>query len=342
SSLSRDDEFSITQDTSATMLAPQQSFVYGALLDWKISRRFTFTGDFQGSQYKADINSSDKAGGSAWKQELKWKGGGASARAAYSMVGAQFMSFASPSIVPDRKTLDLEASLPAADWSTFSLAYNTYQDNLDADPAKTTTKHAQTSVGNTSRVFGGTMLSASWMMNAAVGEPAAVQDNKTTTLSFSVLQPIRSNTLSASVQQTAFRDNTGLSNDLDTQLFSLSGSFRVSTRLSASAGVVKSETKDKVDGTAAGNNTLNGSLTYARPGGSVAFQLWTTLSSGENDSTLTPSEYSTLTVNFETIWMKSRSSKLTFGVGAISRTDKVYPVNDGTDLSVLTRYNYSF
>ncbi|PIU19535.1 MAG: hypothetical protein COT18_07000, partial [Elusimicrobia bacterium CG08_land_8_20_14_0_20_59_10] len=90
SSLSRDDEFSITQDTSATTLAPQQSFVYGALLDWKISRRFTFTGDFQGSQYKADIDSGEKAAGSAWKQELKWKGGGASARAAYSMVGAQF------------------------------------------------------------------------------------------------------------------------------------------------------------------------------------------------------------------------------------------------------------
>jgi len=342
SSLSRDDEYSITQDTRAVLLVPQQSFLYGAMYEWKASRRIFLTGDFQSSQYKADINSGDVANGTAWKQELRWKGRAATARAAYSVVGTKFKSFASPSVVPDRKMLDADASLPVASWSSFSAAYNTYTDNLENDPAKDTTLHTQTSLTNTSRVLGGTVMSASLMMNTALGKQASVQDNKTTTLSFSVLRPFKANTLSASVQQTAFKDNTGLSNDLDTRLFSLSGSFKLSKKLSASAGGVKSDTKDKVASTTAQNNTLNGSLTYARPGGSVAYQLWSTLSSGKNDSVISPADYSTLTANFETIWMKSKSSKLTFGIGAITRSDKINPASDGTDLNFLTRYNYSF
>ena len=59
-------------------------------------------------------------------------------------------------------------------------------------------------------------------------------------------------------------------------------------------------------------------------------------------SAVTPADYGTMTVNFETVWLKSRASKLTFGVGAVSKTDKYYPANEGTTLNLLTRYNYSF
>lgn len=340
--LSRDDEFSITQDTTGAVLVPQSSFVYGAQAEWKAHPRVTYTAELQASTYKADLNASSSSSGSAWKQEVKWRGQLLTARASYSQVGTKFVSFASPSVIPDRRTIDAEAGVPLASWSALSVSYNTYTDNLENDPAKTTTTQTQTSVSNTSKVFGSTMLTLSYMMNAALGKPASAQDNETRTMSVSVSQPVGAHTVNASMQSSAFVDNTGFSHDLDTSLLSLSGSFRVSPRMSASAGFVNSATKDKFDSSQAVNNTVNGNVAYALPGRSVAFQLWTSMSSGKNDSPTVPSETGTMSVNLETIWMKSKSSKLTFGVGVLSRTDKYNPAVEGSELSLLTRYNYSF
>jgi hypothetical protein len=340
--LSRDDQYSITQDTRATVLLPQQSFVYGGLAEWKAHRRVTYTAELQASSYKADLDAPQSRSGTAWKQEVKWRGELLSARASYSSVGTRFVSFASPSVIPDRNTIDFEAGIPLASWSNVSVTYNTYTDNLEGDPAKTTTTQTQSSLSNTTRVFGGTMLTGSIMMNTALGEPAAAQDNETTTLSFSVLQPVGAHNLSASVQNSAFTDNTGFSHDLDTSLISLSGSFRLSPRMSASAGFVTSGTKDKFDSSTASNNTINANLAYSMPKRALGFQLWGSMSSGENDSPTTPSETSTLSLNLETMWLKSKVSKLTFGLGLLSRTDKYNPALESTDITLMTRYNYSF
>lgn len=341
--LSRDDKYSITQDTnSVSVLVPQQSLVYGGLAEWKISRRLTYIGDFQASAYKADLDAPASLSGSAWRQEFRWKGGRLSGRAAYSSVGTKFVSFASPSVIPDRNTIDLEAGIGMASWSNLSLTYNSYTDNLENDPAKTTTRQTQTSVSNTSRVFGGTMLTFSYMMNTSLGKPAAVQDNQTNTMTFSVMQPIGNNNLSASFQSSAFTDNTGFSHDLNTSLVSLAGSFRLSPRMSASAGFVNSVTRDLYDSSSATNNTMNGNLSFAMPRRRLAFQLWASMSAGENDSPTSPSETGTTTVNLETIWLKSPSSKITLGAGMISRTDTYNPALEGSTITVLTRYNYSF
>ena len=341
--LSRDDEYSITQDTtSSVLLSPQQSLVYGGVVEWKLGRSFIYTGDVQQSVYKANLNEQASETGIAWKQELKWKGSEASARAAYSRVDAKFKPFASPAVIPDRATLEADASLPAAAWTSFSLGFNTYTDNLDGDPAKTTTRQTQTTLSNTTRLFEKTVITLSGILNTALGKPATVQDNRTTTLSLSVLQPWGDSSLNATMQQSAFKDNTGFSSDLDTQLVSLNGSFKLSKRLSASAGLVRSETKNLADSSSLLSDTLNGNLAYAVPGRALALQMWASLATGRNSSPATPADYGTMTVNFETVWLKSGASKLTFGVGAVSRTDKYYPANEGTTLSFLTRYNYSF
>jgi len=340
--LSRDDEFSITQDTRAAVLVPQSSLVYGAMAEWKAHPRLTWIGDVQASAYKPDLNASPSVSGTAWKQELKWRGELLTARAAYSSVGTKFVSFAAPSVIPDRNTLDAELGVPLASWSSLAVSYKPYTHNLPTDPATTHHPQTQTNVSNTTKVFGATVLSVSYMMNTALGKPAAAQDNKTTTLSFSVLQPVGAHNLNASVQSSAFVDNTGFSHDLDTSLVSLSGSFRMSPRMSASAGFVTSGTKDKFDSSTASNNTINGNVAYALPGRSLAFQLWASLSSGKNDSPTFPSETGTMSLNFETIWLKSRASKLTFGVGMLSKTDKYNPAVEGNELNLLTRYNYSF
>jgi hypothetical protein len=340
--LSRDDEFSITQDTRAVVLVPQQSFVYGGLAEWKAHQRVTYTAELQASTYKPDLDAPPSRSGTAWKQEVKWRGDKVTARASYSSVGTRFVSFASPSVIPDRNTIDFEAGIPLAAWSNVSLTYNTYTDNLENDPAKTTTQQTQTSVSNTTRVFGGTMLTGSLMMNTALGKPAAAQDNETTTLSLSVLQPVGLHNLSVSVQNSAFKDNTGFSHDLDTSLLSLSGSFKLSPRMSASLGYVTSGTKDKFDSSTASNNTINANLAFTMPRRSLGFQLWGAMSSGENDSPTYPSETGTLSLNLETMWLKSKTSKLTFGLGMLSKTDTYNTALEGTSLTMLTRYNYSF
>ena len=341
--VSRDDEHSITLSTTALTLKPQQTAVYGLNAEWKFLGAFTLNSDYQLSGYKADLNAAGpSAGGSAWKQEVKYKGARVTAKTAVSRIDPKFASFASPSVISDRMVLDGEVGLFPADWTTFTLGFNTYTDNLDSDPSKTTTSQTQTTIANMLRLKGKTVINTSLMTNTAQGKPASVQDNQTTTMNLSVTQPLGPHTLSAGIQQSGFKDKTGLSHDLDTSLLSLNGSFRLSRKMSMSAGMVNSSTKDKVDSTTGKNTSLTGNVSYAMPRRAMAVQLWATMSTSKSDSLVSPVDSGSVSVNVETVWVKSQSSRFTFGVGGTSRTDKLTPANDVSELTILTRYNYSF
>ncbi|MCX5786281.1 MAG: hypothetical protein NTX59_11390 [Elusimicrobia bacterium] len=341
--LSSDDQYSISIDTSASTLKPQQSVVYGTLVEWNLRKQLTFASEYQLSSHKPDLRSNLRAeSGGAWKQELKYRGGVATARASLARVDPKFASFASPSVISDREVREIELGLYPADWTTFSMGFNNYADNLKNDPAKTTTNQTQTSFSNTLKVFGHTMINSSYLVNAAKGKPSTVQNNQTTTLNFSVLQPVNAHTLNLGLQTSGFKDKTHISHDLDTTLVSLSGAFKLSDRLSMSTGFVNSNTKDKLDFTTSKNNTITGNFTYTMPRRAMAVQLWTTISSNKNNSPALPGDSHSLSVNLETVWLKSRSSKFTFGVGGTSKKDKVNPANGSNAINILTRYNYSF
>lgn len=341
--LSRDDEHSITISTTSNTLTPQQNVVYGFSAEWKFLRAFSWNSDYQLSTYKADMNAGEAAvGGSAWKQELKYKGSLFNVRTALSRIDPKFASFASPSVIADRMVLDGEVGFFPADWETFTFGFNSYEDNLDADASRTTTQQAQTTFANTLRILGKTLVNTSLITNTTKGKPAGVQDNQTTTMNFSVTQPWAAHTLNLGYQSSAFKDNTGLSNDLDTALISFSGAFKLSPRLSVSAGAVNSTTTDKIASTTGKNNSLTGNLSYAIPRKAMAVQLWTTMSSSKNDSLLYPVDLGSLSINVETVWVKSQGSRFTFGVGMISKTDKLNPAADASEVNALTRYNYSF
>ncbi|OGR41913.1 MAG: hypothetical protein A2X35_11430 [Elusimicrobia bacterium GWA2_61_42] len=341
--MSRDDEHSINISTTAITIKPQQSVVYGLNAEWRFWDKFMLNSDYQMSSYRADLNAAEPgAAGTAWKQEVKYKGALLTARTAVSRIDPKFSSFASPSVISDRMVLDGELGLFPADWTTFTLGYNKYSDNLDKDPAKTTTDQAQVTLANSLRFPSQTMLNTSLMTNTAKGKPAAVQDNQTTTLNFSVTQPLKAHTLNLGYQMSSFKDNTRLSHDLDTALVSFNGSFRLTPRLAMSAGLVNSATKDKIDSTTAKNNSVTANFSYSLPRRSMAFQFWTTLSTTQNDSPVSPADLSSVSLNLETAWVKSQTSRFTFGVGALSKTDNLHPEADSSELSVLTRYNYSF
>ncbi|MEK7722354.1 MAG: hypothetical protein AAB359_08195, partial [Elusimicrobiota bacterium] len=335
--LSRDDEHSINITTTAITIRPRQTAVYGLNADWKFLDGFTLNSDFQMSAYKEDLNASAPGvGGSAWKQEVKYRAALFTARGALSRIAPGFYSFASPSVISDRQVLDGELGIFPSDWTAFTLAYNKYADNLAGDPAKTVTEVAQTTLANMLRL-NKTVLNASVMTNAARGKPEGVQDNQTTTLNFSVTQPVAAHTLSAGFQQSAFKDNTGLSHDLDTSLISLSGAFKLTRKLSLSTGMVNSATKDKADSTTGNNTSITGNISYSMPRRGMAVQCWTTMSSAKNDSALSPADSSSVSVNVETVWLKNQNSRFTFGVGGLSRKDKINPANDSGEVSILTR-----
>jgi hypothetical protein len=341
--LSRDDEHSITISTTALTIKPQQSAVYGLNAEWRFLGNFTLNSDYQLSAYRADLNAAGAAAaGNAWKQEVKYKGGLLTARTAVSRIDPKFSSFASPSVIADRLVLDGELGLFPADWTTFTVGYNKYSDNLAKDPSKTTTDQAQTTVGNTLRFPTQTMLNTSLMTTTAKGKPAAVQDNKTNTVNVSVTQPLKAHTLSLGYQLSTFTDNTRLSHDLDSALISFNGSFRLTPKLSMSAGLVNSSTKDKIDSTTGKNNSATANFSYSMPRRSMAFQFWTTVSATKNDSRISPADYGSVSLNLETVWVKSQASRFTFGIGALSKTDKLNPAADSSEVSILTRYNYSF
>lgn len=341
--LSKDDAFSITIDTSANIMKPAQSVVSGATLEWKFLDAFTLNSEYQATAYKADLQSGAPAArGTGYRQELKYRSGLVGLKAGLSRVNAKFMSLASPSVIPDRLTYDAEAGVYPADWMSFSASYNTYRDNLENDPAKTATTQTQMNISNTLRLFGSSMLTTSMLTNTALGKPAGVQDNQTVTRNVSLMQPIGVHTVNVSAQTSDFKDNTRLSHDLASTLVSLSGSFRVSPRLSLSSGMVNSVTKDKIDASSNKNNSLTGNITYGMPRRAMALQLWATLSSNKNDSPVTPGDTRAMNLNLETVWLKSESSKFTFGVGSNTRTDNRNSANNISEITFLTRLNYSF
>ncbi|MCK5106818.1 MAG: hypothetical protein KAQ76_04585 [Elusimicrobiales bacterium] len=340
---SKDDEFSINIDTDTSTMLPQKNIVYGTSLEWKPSSKLTFLSDYQISSFKADLNSAvAPRQGSAWKEEMRYRGKLFTARAAVSNIDTKYISFASPSVIPDRFVYDGEINIYPCAWTSFALSYNSYTDNLQDDPAKTTTTQTQMTLGNSLKLFGRTLLNTSILTNASVGEPKIIQDNETTTLNVSVLQPVKDHTLNVSVQNTSFKDNTGLSHDLDTGLFSFSGAFKISKKISLSAGFVGSTTKDKVDSTQSENTSITGNLTYSMPQRRMAFQIWTTMNSNMNDSLTYPSDTGRMSINAELLWIKAENLKLTFGVGSAQNTDNLNPQNDISEISVLTRFNYSF
>ena len=317
--------------------------VYGTSLEWKPNSKFTFLTDYQMSSFAADLNSSAAPKtGSAWKEEMRYRGRKFTARAAVSNIATDYISFASPSVISDRFVYDGEINLYPCSWTSFAISYNSYTDNLENDPSKTTTTQTQMSVGNSLKLFGRTLLSTSLLTNTSLGDPQTVQDNQTTTLNVSLLQPVKEHTLNVSMQSTGFVDNTGLSHDLDTSLMSFSGAFKLSKNISLSTGFVGSATKDKVDSTQSENTSITGNLTYSMPQRRMALQIWTTMNSSTNDSLTYPSDTNRSSINAELLWIKAENLKLTFGVGSTQNKDNLNPVNDTSEINVLTRFNYSF
>ncbi|MDE2292007.1 MAG: hypothetical protein KGL53_07985, partial [Elusimicrobia bacterium] len=298
-----------------------------------------FLADLQKNTYFADV-SKPGVSDSAWKGEFRWEPQLFKWRTYVERTGANFVSFSAPGVVGDRLTYDSSFSLFPVSWYTLGLNFDQYHDNVAGSSAKATTTQRAVSTSHTFQFATGTNLSLNGSMTTAKAQPSSVLNNRTTTAGLGVTQSFGGDSVSLSLQNTAFTDALNLAHDLDTNTAALSSTFALPRGKGAAFGVSDSMTKDKTDGSSRSSLSVSPSFS-ARVSPSWTSQTWGTLSKTKNNSPAFPADSQTMQVNTEFTWTRSASQTLTLGVGYNKNQDKVA----GTKLNELlvsTRYSYSF
>ncbi len=296
--------------------------------------------DYQQNIFHEDAASSGKKD-AAWKGEFRWEKKLFKLQSYVQRAGADFVAFGAPSMVGDRMTFAGTVNVFPAPWYTFSLGGNQYTDNLENDPNQTTTTQRVISTGHSFQLRGGTNLSLSMSLNTAVGKPQSTLDNQTTIVGAGVSQSFGRHSVGLSAQMSQFKDKNALADDLDTMTFSFSSAFSLPRSQSASFGVSRSETKNKVDGSK--QSTLSISPSWSRRFRSnLVGQVWGTMTQTKNTSPTLPSDTTSTSLNTEGTWSKSKRLNLTLGLGYNKTQDKIRPANDVNEVTIATRVSYSF
>src|SRR6185295_9287659 len=105
-----------------------------------------------------------------------------SLKAGVQRTGPKFASFGSPTAIPDRFTIDGGFNLYPVRWNTVYATLSQFEDNLDKDPAKTTTQQRAWTVGDSLSLKTGTNLNASFSLNTVEGKPVTVLNNETSSI----------------------------------------------------------------------------------------------------------------------------------------------------------------
>lgn len=321
-------------------LVPQKNSGLGLAISYDPVPRTKILIDYQQNIFYEDAASGGKKD-AAWKGELRWERKLFKLQTYVQRAGADFVAFGAPSMVGDRMTFAATVNMFPVPWYTLSLGGNQYTDNLADDPNKTTITQRIISTAHSFQLRSGTNLSLSMSLNTAVGKPQSALDNQTTIVGAGVSQSFGRHSVGLSAQLSRFQDKNDLADDLDTITFSFSSAFSLPRSQSASFGVSRSETKNKVDGSK--QSTLSVSPSWSRRFRSdLVGQVWGTMTRTKNTSPTLPSDTSTISFNTEGTWSKSKRLNLTLGLGYNSVKDKVRPVNDVNEATIATRISYSF
>ncbi|MFH1726762.1 MAG: hypothetical protein ABII00_19305 [Elusimicrobiota bacterium] len=343
--LSADESGSLNTDPDSAnfrgpTLVPQKNGGYGLGLSWDPRPRMKVLVDYQLNTYYADT-SQPGVKDTAYKGEFRWERKIFKLRTYLQRAGSDFVAFGSPAVVGDRMTYNGSLGLFPASWYTLSLSLNQYIDNLDNDPAKVTTTQRYIATSHAFQLPAATSLSLSLSLNTAKGKPATALDNQTTTAGFGVAHSFGRQSVSLSVQNSRFTDNNKLADDLDTNTVALSSNFFLPRAVNASFGITRSQTKDKADGSTRTSLTVSPSLAK-RLSADWTIQFWATLTKSENTSPAFPADRQDTALNSEFTWAQSQRSSLTLGLGYNKIQDKIQTSQDASELTVATRYSYSF
>ncbi|TBR19460.1 hypothetical protein EPO15_14185 [bacterium] len=343
--LSADESQSLSTDPRSAnfrgpTLVPQKNSGKGLSLAWEPKPKLKFSLDYQQNMYVANT-AKPGANDTAWRGEFRWDRTMFKLKTYLQRAGPNFVSFGAPSVVGDRMTTDVTLGLFFVTWNSLNLAVNQYKDNLKNNPLKTTTQQRYISVSDSLQLKTGTNVNLSGSLTTAKGQPSTVLDNQTTTMGLGVSQPIGRHSLSLNLQMSKFKDKNKLAHDLDSDTASLSSTWALPRQMGAAFGVSRSQSKDKVDGSARSSLSVSPSFSM-RLGKLWAGQYWGTLTNTKNTSRTFPSDTQSVQLNTEFTRTLAPTMSGTLGAGYNSTKDKYAPGNAVKEILVTSRFSWSF
>lgn len=321
-------------------LVAQKNSGYGLDLGWEPFSKLKFLGAYQKNKYWADLGGRAKED-SAVRAEFSVERKYFKLRSYVQRAGANFVAFGNPGIAGDRLTYDGQLGVfPTSNYS-LGLGLNQFEDNLANDPNRTTTTQRVVNMSHALQLPSATSLSLHASLNTARGKPVTVLNNQTTTLGFGIAQTLGRHSVSASAQNSRFRDKNRQAHDLDTLTLGVSSSLKPRPNWGVTLGLTTSETKDKNDGSKRSSQSFGPSLSLPlRKDWSAQF--WGTYTATKNTSATLPADSRLLAFNSEYTWACNKQTGITFGLGANSSKDKFSSSNTYKELTASLRYSYTF
>ncbi|MFC1680068.1 hypothetical protein ACFL2T_07660 [Elusimicrobiota bacterium] len=343
--VSSDETGSLTTDPDSSnyrgpTLEPQRNRGVGLDFTYEPKKRLKLLAAYQQNTYFEDSAAPGEED-TAWRMEVKWDKTLFKLKSYIQRAGPEFRTFAAPAVVGDRLTIDNTFTLYPTDNYTASLMLTQHEDNLAADEEIDTTTQRVISMSHSLQLKKGTGLGASFSQHTAKAEPSGLPDSRTMTYGFNVSQVLGKHSGSMNVQMSQYSDANELVHDLDTQTVSVSANLSLPKRWNASAGITRSSTKDKADGTARSSLSFSPSVSFPiKP--KWAGQVWGTMSTNKNTSEIAPTDKTTTSLNSEATWSRTQAMNLTFGAGYNKVDDKFDKDRSYNELTMSTRFSYSF
>ncbi len=301
-------------------LKAQSNQVAGTALSFQPWSMLKLSADFSFSEFKNDVAISTSAAGSAQqlKADVMWNK--LTVSGSVRRTSPNFISFGAPGITSDRLNFDLQTVYKAADWSDLSANFNQFSDNLGKDPKKTTSVQRAYSLAPSFTLPKETRLTTNFTQNTTQGSSRDTLNNVTQSASLGVTKSIAAHSLSATVQNSNFKDLTGVAHNLDTNTLGLSANLTLSTNLRLSLGNSGSFTKDKFDGHRKNSNTQSASVNMTLVPSKLSGQIWgTSTESADNGSS--PAKSQDWSANTEFTLQVMTNLAITLGAGYTAKED---------------------
>lgn len=308
--------------------------------------RFLFVGiDFARSSYQEDIDlTTDKVNDNAYKIDLITKFSSFNLRLSQQNVGTNFYSFASPIVVKDRISQEVDFGFNVKRIANFSIGYSQYSDNLQNDPSKITTTQKITSAGFGLNITKLPIFNFSYSnneVNGIVQSTDTVVENYTNSYLVGISYPLKLFTPSFTVQQTKFVDRCNQENNRDGINFTFGMIFSINERYSFNLGYTNSKSK-KFDTSEDTINNFSLNTNFIIVPQKLIFSLWGNNVFRQNNSFSTPADTFSITFNAEITYYLNNQVAWTVGSGQTTYRDNLSSLNNYQEIKANTRLSINF
>ncbi|MBN1824372.1 MAG: hypothetical protein JW803_08640 [Endomicrobiales bacterium] len=332
--------------TPGPSLTPASNGVVGGTVRWDITEQTVLDVEYQSSSYVPDVkNSSTTITDYAYRAEIKYNPENFLIKTMYQETRPDFYSFGSPGAARDRKTIDVYTNKRFFNRLSVNAGLNSFSDNLDKDPDKvTTTQNIYSAGANYSSPGRWPSPFLAYSLNTAVGDPKTAQDNYTNSISFGLTGKVSAVNIVLSLQQSAFRDNNKIADDLDSDIVNFIANSSFGSRLSMNVGLTQTKTSNIVTETVNDTPSYSLSVNVGVLPEKLTAQLWGTMITRKNDAVNVSDQIDQQerSGNAELTWLVVDGFTWTLGTSYLDVQDEITADNTYVEHGVNTRLSYSF